>query len=258
MLSFSIKDIIDILLVAMILYYIYRLMKESRSGNVFMGILIFVIVWIFVSKIFNMSLLGSIMDKMVNIGAIALIIIFQEDIRKFFSSLGTHHSIGKVLKFFSRQNLGDAPVGEDTIIPVVRACMSMSAQKVGALIVFERYIGLGDIEKTGEIINAEIKQRLIENIFFKNSPLHDGAMVISHKKIVSAGCILPVSHDEDIPRNLIAPPRRNGNHTEQRRTCNNCFRRDRAYIRCVQRQIPSKPNRRRARTPSNRHGGLTP
>ncbi len=202
MLSFSIKDIIDILLVAMILFYIYRLMKESRSGNVFMGILIFVIVWIFVSKIFNMSLLGSIMDKMVNIGAIALIIIFQEDIRKFFSSLGTHHSIGKVLKFFSRQNLGDTPVGEDTIIPVVRACMSMSAQKVGALIVFERYIGLGDIEKTGEIINAEIKQRLIENIFFKNSPLHDGAMVISHKKIVSAGCILPVSHDEDIPRNL--------------------------------------------------------
>lgn len=202
MLSFSIKDIIDILLVAMLLYYIYRLMKESRSGNVFMGILIFVIVWIFVSKIFNMSLLGSIMDKMVNIGAIALIIIFQEDIRKFFSSLGTHHSIGKILKFFSRQNLNDTPVSEDTIIPVVRACMSMSSQKVGALIVFERYIGLKDIEKTGEIINAEIKQRLIENIFFKNSPLHDGAMVISHKKIVAAGCILPVSHDEDIPRNL--------------------------------------------------------
>ncbi len=202
MLSFSIKDIIDILLVAMLLYYIYRLMKESRSGNVFMGILIFVIVWIFVSKIFNMSLLGSIMDKMVNIGAIALIIIFQEDIRKFFSSLGTHHSIGRILKFFSRQNLNDTPVSEDTIIPVVRACMSMSSQKVGALIVFERYIGLKDIEKTGEIINAEIKQRLIENIFFKNSPLHDGAMVISHKKIVAAGCILPVSHDEDIPRNL--------------------------------------------------------
>lgn len=202
MLSFSIKDIIDILLVAMLLYYIYRLMKESRSGNVFMGILIFVIVWIFVSKIFNMSLLGSIMDKMVNIGAIALIIIFQEDIRKFFSSLGTHHSIGRILKLFSRQNLNDTPVSEDTIIPVVRACMSMSSQKVGALIVFERYIGLKDIEKTGEIINAEIKQRLIENIFFKNSPLHDGAMVISHKKIVAAGCILPVSHDEDIPRNL--------------------------------------------------------
>ena len=78
----------------------------------------------------------------------------------------------------------------------------MSAQKVGALIVFERYVGLGDIEKTGDIINADIRQRLIENIFFKNSPLHDGAMIIAHHKIRAAGCILPVSHDEDIPRRL--------------------------------------------------------
>ena len=202
MLSFSIKDIIDILLVATLLFYIYRLMKESRSGNIFMGILIFIIVWIFVSKVFNMSLLGSIMDKAVNIGAIALIIIFQEDIRNFFSSLGTHHSIGKIVKFFSRPAQDRSIVSENSIIPVVRACMSMSAQKVGALIVYERYIGLGDIEKTGEMIDAEIRQRLIENIFFKNSPLHDGAMVISHHRIASAGCILPVSHDEDIPRNL--------------------------------------------------------
>lgn len=202
MLSFSVKDIIDILLVAMLLFYIYRLMKESRSGNIFMGILVFIIMWIFVSKIFNMSLLGSIMDKAVNIGAIALIIIFQEDIRNFFSSLGTQHSIGKIVHFFSRPSQDANIVSENSIIPVVRACMSMSAQKVGALIVYERYIGLGDIEKTGEIIDAEIKQRLIENIFFKNSPLHDGAMIISHHRIASAGCILPVSHDEDIPRNL--------------------------------------------------------
>lgn len=202
MLSFSVKDIIDILLVAMLLFYIYRLMKESRSGNIFMGILVFIIMWIFVSKIFNMSLLGSIMDKAVNIGAIALIIIFQEDIRNFFSSLGIQHSIGKIVHFFSRPSQDANIVSENSIIPVVRACMSMSAQKVGALIVYERYIGLGDIEKTGEIIDAEIKQRLIENIFFKNSPLHDGAMIISHHRIASAGCILPVSHDEDIPRNL--------------------------------------------------------
>ena len=202
MLSFSVKDIIDILLVAMLLFYIYRLMKESRSGNIFMGILVFIIMWIFVSKIFNMSLLGSIMDKAVNIGAIALIIIFQEDIRNFFSSLGTQHSIGKIVHFFSRPSQDANIVSENSIIPVVRACMSMSAQKVGARIVYERYIGLGDIEKTGEIRDAEIKQRLIENIFFKNSPLHDGAMIISHHRIASAGCILPVSHDEDIPRNL--------------------------------------------------------
>lgn len=202
MLSFSIKDAIDILLVATLLYYIYRLMKESRSGNIFTGILIFVIAWIVVSKIFNMSLLGSIMDKAVNIGAIALIIIFQEDIRNFFSTLGTHHSLGRLLHLFSRQRQGGRVVNENVIIPVVRACMSMSSQKVGALIVFERYVSLGDIEHTGDIINADIRQRLIENIFFKNSPLHDGAMLIAHKKIVAAGCILPVSHDESIPRNL--------------------------------------------------------
>ena len=202
MLSFSVKDIIDILLVAMLLFYIYRLMKESRSGNIFMGILIFIIMWIFVSKIFNMSLLGSIMDKAVNIGAIALIIIFQEDIRNFFSSLGTQHSIGKIVHFFSRPSQDANIVSENSIIPVVRACMSMSAQKVGALIVYERYIGLGDIEKTGEMIDAEIKQRLIENIFFKNSPLHDGAMIIVRDRIKAAGCILPVSHDMDVPKQL--------------------------------------------------------
>ena len=87
-------------------------------------------------------------------------------------------------------------------MPIVMACMSMSKQRVGALIVFERYIGLGDIINSGEVINANISQRLIENIFFKNSPLHDGAMVISHKRIKAAGCILPVSHNEDIPRQL--------------------------------------------------------
>jgi uncharacterized protein (TIGR00159 family) len=201
MLSFTIKDAIDVLLVALLLYYIFRLMKESRSGNIFMGIIVFIIIWIFVSKIFNMSLLGSIMDKAVNLGAIALIIIFQDDIRNFFSQLGAHHSLGKLVKFFYSPKKGDA-INEDTIIPVVRACMSMSAQKVGALIVFERYVGLGDIEKTGDIINADIRQRLIENIFFKNSPLHDGAMIIAHHKIRAAGCILPVSHDEDIPRRL--------------------------------------------------------
>ena len=187
MLTFSIKDAIDILLVSLLLYYIYRLMKESRSGNIFIGIIVFIIVWIFVSRVFNMSLLGSLMDKAVNLGTIALVILFQEEIRAFFSSIGTHRSAGKLLhKKTSRKD----------IMPIVMACMSMSKQRVGALIVFERYIGLGDIINSGEVINANISQRLIENIFFKNSPLHDGAMVISHKRIKAAGCILPVSHNE--------------------------------------------------------------
>lgn len=200
MLTFSIKDAIDIMLVSLLLYYIYRLMKESRSGNIFIGIIVFIIVWIFVSRVFNMSLLGSLMDKAVNLGTIALVILFQEEIRAFFSSIGTHRSAGKLLHLFNHNE--HKKTSRKDIMPIVMACMSMSKQRVGALIVFERYIGLGDIINSGEVINANISQRLIENIFFKNSPLHDGAMVISHKRIKAAGCILPVSHNEDIPRQL--------------------------------------------------------
>ena len=101
-------------------------------------------------------------------------------------------------------SLNDNKAKEDkeTIIPIVMACMSMSRNKVGALIVIERGAPLDDIVDTGDRIDAKINQRLIENIFFKNSPLHDGAMIISKKRIKAAGCILPVSHNQDIPRSL--------------------------------------------------------
>lgn len=202
MLSFSIKDIIDILLVAMLLYYIYRIMKKSRSGNIFVGIIIFIIVWIFVSKVFNMRLLGSIMDKAINLGAIALVVIFQEDIRNFFSTLGTQRSFIKLRKLFGRQHAEEEDNAK-SIIPVVAACNKMSKNKVGALIVYERYVRLGNIEESGEIINADIKSRLIENIFFKNSPLHDGAMLIYKNRIRAAGCILNLSLDKkNIPENM--------------------------------------------------------
>lgn len=87
-------------------------------------------------------------------------------------------------------------------MPIVMACMSMAKQKVGALIVIERKVGLNEYIRSGDIINADINQRLIENIFFKNSPLHDGAVIISHKRIKAAGCILPVAHNSDIPKAL--------------------------------------------------------
>lgn len=157
MLTFSIKDAIDILLVSLLLYYIYRLMKESRSGNIFIGIIVFIIVWIFVSRVFNMSLLGSLMDKAVNLGTIALVILFQEEIRAFFSSIGTHRSAGKLLHLFNHNE--HKKTSRKDIMPIVMACMSMSKQRVGALIVFERYIGLGDIINSGEVINADISQR---------------------------------------------------------------------------------------------------
>ena len=201
MFDFGIKDIIDIVLVALILYYLYRLMKESRSLNVFIGIMVFVLVWLFVSQVLEMRLLGSILDKLVSVGVIGLIVLFQEEIRKFLYSLGAHHRVRALARMFSSGKKDDKE-DKETIMPIVMACMDMARNKVGALIVVERAIKLDDIVDTGDIIDANINQRLIENIFFKNSPLHDGAMVISKKRIKAAGCILPVSHDMDIPKEL--------------------------------------------------------
>lgn len=200
MFEFGIKDVIDILLVALMLYYIYKLMKESRSLNVFIGIIVFVIVWLFVSQVLEMKLLGAIMDQLVSVGVIGLIVLFQEEIRKFLYSLGAHRRFKAITRFFSGGK--DKKADKEAIMPLVMACMDMSRGKVGALIVIERAIKLDDIVDTGDLIDANINQRLIENIFFKNSPLHDGAMIISDKRIKAAGCILPVSHNSDIPKEL--------------------------------------------------------
>ena len=192
---------VDIFCVALMLYYIYRLMKESRSLNVFIGIMVFIVVWLFVSQILEMRLLGSIMDKLVSVGVIAIIILFQEEIRKFLYNLGAHRRVNGIIRLFVSGDNKDK-VDMESIMPVVMACMNMGKARIGALIVIERISSLDDIVETGDIIDANINQRLIENIFFKNSPLHDGAMVISKKRIRAAGCILPVSHSIDIPKEL--------------------------------------------------------
>ena len=201
--EFGIKDIVDILLVALVLYYSYRLMRESRSLNVFIGIMVFVVVWLFVSQVLQMRLLGSILDKLVSVGVIALIVLFQDDIRKFLYNLGAHQQMKRFTSLFSSRGKDkDNKEVKEMIMPIVMASMNMSKGKVGALIVIERSVPLDEIVQTGDLIDATINQRLIENIFFKNSPLHDGAMVVSKKRIKAAGCILPVSHDLDIPKEL--------------------------------------------------------
>ena len=142
--------------------------------------------------------MGSIFDKLVSGGVLALIILFQDEIRRFLLTLGSHQHASALVRFFTGNK--KESMEHDEIMPVVMACISMGKQKVGALIVIEHNMPLDDVVRTGEVINADINQRLIENIFFKNSPLHDGAMVISKKRIKAAGCILPVSHNLDIPK----------------------------------------------------------
>ena len=204
MITFTIKDFLDILWVAFVLYYIFRLMRESRSLNIFVGIMIFIVVWLLVSQVFEMRLMGTILDKLLSVGVIALIVLFQDDIRKFLYNIGARRGVSRLVNYL-KPGHGAHTNGEQVkrdIMPIVLACMSMGKRKVGALIVFERSQSLQEIVATGEVIDAAINQRLIENIFFKNSPLHDGALVISHSRIRAAGCILPVSHSLDIPKEL--------------------------------------------------------
>ncbi len=201
--NISFKDIIDIFLVALALFYCYKVMKQSRSMNIFYGVLLFISGWIIISKVLEMKLLGGILDQLVSVGAIAIIVLFQEDIRRFFYNIGARQQAHRFMRFFrldKHKNAGDFRNERETIFPIVMACMNMSKQRIGALIVLQNDLPLGEFIRTGEEVDAKITQRLIENIFFKNSPLHDGAMIIAKGRISAAACILPISHDLDIPK----------------------------------------------------------
>ena len=200
MISFGIKDIIDILLVAALLFYIYRTMKESGALNIFVGVFAFVVLWVVIDKLLDMKLLGTIMDRIIDSGIFILIIIFQDQIKRFLTELGSKRGWKSISKLW--HNGEDEKVRKKWVMPIVYACMSLSKSKTGALIVIKQKMALDDYEHSGDIIRAEVNNRLLENIFFKNSPLHDGAVIIDNGKIVSAGCILPVSHDTHLPKYL--------------------------------------------------------
>lgn len=201
MINFGIKDLIDILLVGILLYYVYRLMRRSGTLSLFYGVLSFIVLWILASLIFDMKLMGSILDKFMSIGLIVLVILFQDQIKRFLIDIGSR-SRWKNLRKLLLHGKDDEASNHQDVMAIVYACMAMSKTKTGALIVMQRKVPLTDYEKTGEKIDADVSSRLIQNIFFKNSPLHDGAMIIAHDKIAAAGCILPVSHDMEIPQEL--------------------------------------------------------
>ena len=191
-----IVDIIDIVLVAVLLYALYRLLKGTAAISIFIGIVAIFLIWQLVNAL-QMELLSTILGAFVSVGFIALIIIFQPEIRRFLFTIGTKTSNGdlKLFRFLNRKKK-TITLDTDTIC---QACQSMSDIKQGALIVITRQNTLADIVVTGVTIDAIISKPLIENIFFKNSPLHDGAMIITNDKIVAARCILPVTNNNKIP-----------------------------------------------------------
>lgn len=194
---FGFFDIIDIILVAFLLYGTYYLLKGTTAMRIFLGIVALFLIWQIVD-ILHMELLSTILGAFVSGGFVALVIIFQPEIRRFLFTVGTQANVSRISRFFKflRPKKGTKPLD---VKPIVEACSNMSAIKQGALIVITRQNPLVDIVETGVTINAKISSPLIENIFFKNSPLHDGAMVISNNSITAARCILPVSDRTDLP-----------------------------------------------------------
>lgn len=196
---FGIVDVIDILLFAVLLYQLYKLLRGTAAIRIFFTVVILFLLWKLMS-VFHFRLLTSLMRQVISVGVIALFIIFQPEIRKFLLMLGN----AKAVRFFSgRFHKNDVTkLAAEEIHNIVRACRRMSESKTGALIVLEKDTPLDEIIATGEHLDAIISRELIENIFFKNSPLHDGAMIIKNHRINSARCILPVSKRDDLSTDL--------------------------------------------------------
>lgn len=197
--NITLIDVIDILVVAMIMFQIYRLTRGTNALRIVVGILIVYLLWIVV-RLLKMELLSMILGQIIGVGVIALIVVFQQEIRRFLLLLGTQYShrkntlLGRLLK--SRRSKVRSL---EWIEPLVSACADMAATKTGALIVIGRGVSLDPIIHRGVVVDAVISSALIKTIFFKNSPLHDGAIVIADGRIAAARCVLPSTEREVVP-----------------------------------------------------------
>jgi len=198
--SFGIKDAIDIFLVAFLMYQVYKLMRSSGTMAIFSGVVSIIVVWVLVYEVLEMRLIGGILDKFISIGFLVLVILFQDDIRRFLVALGSNRGWRFFYNIFKRKT--DDSETQKYIASVVLACLNMAKRKTGALIVIQREMDLEPYIQTGEMFRADVNARLIENIFFKNSPLHDGALILSNNEIKAAGCILPIAHNVAIPKEM--------------------------------------------------------
>ncbi len=192
-------DVLDILLVALLLYQVYQWIRKSVAINIFIGIFGIYLFWLLV-KALKMQLLTTILGQFMGVGVIALIIVFQQEIRRFFLHLGTKYFSKNFKLYLERFTKGeDINYHAAKEQEIVDACFSMSKTKTGALIVLNNKQRLQTFVETGDTINADINANLIETIFFKNSPLHDGALIINKNKMLAARCTLPVNNDISLP-----------------------------------------------------------
>lgn len=197
-------DVLDILLVAVILYKVYDILKGGAATRIFAAVILIYLLWWLFAKALHMQLLGTILGLLINVGILGLIIVFQPEIRRFLIMIGTNSFLTK--NYFTKYIFKFTPDENEGVIlnyePIVKACESLSKSKTGALIVIARSTELKYYINSGEWIDSEVSAALLENIFFKNSPLHDGAVIISENKIKAARCLLPVTENSEIPAHL--------------------------------------------------------
>ncbi len=196
-------DVVDIILVAALLHQLYYLVKGTVAINILIGIVLFYLLWLVV-KALDMPLFGSILSKFIDVGFIALLIVFQQELRRFLLFVGTSEIFrkGKFSKnlFDFKWQTKNAELLD--INAIVKACKNMSESKTGAIIIFTKNNELKFYANTGDTIDAKVSVRMIESIFYKNSPLHDGAVIISDNTIIAARCVLPVTEHPDFPAHL--------------------------------------------------------
>ena len=191
-------DVIDILLVALLLYLLYNFLKGTVAINIFLGIIAIYLLWKLV-QVLEMKLLSEIIGQFIGVGVIALIVVFQPEIRKFLLLLGSSTFTRRKRKRFFFWRVDSTNQLTQHVDQIVKACQTMASTKTGALIVIARVNELRQTIETGVIIDAQISEYLLENIFFRNNPLHDGAVIIMDGRIRAARCILPVSRNEKLP-----------------------------------------------------------
>jgi uncharacterized protein (TIGR00159 family) len=194
-LDFSFLNILDIVLVAILLYYIYKLLKGTVAINIFIGIALVVLIWK-ITQALHMEMLSGLLGTLISVGAIAILIVFQPEVRKFLLMLGstnfTHRrNFLKQLKFLQSEITNTMDVEA-----IISACESLAEKKMGAIIVLERNQNLDFIKSTGDSMNAEVNKPILESIFYKNSPLHDGAVIIKENFITAARVVLPLSQKQ--------------------------------------------------------------
>ncbi|GAA3653427.1 diadenylate cyclase [Flavivirga jejuensis] len=192
-------DYIDVVLVALLLYYVYKLVKGTVAINIFIGIIIIYLVWK-LTDFLEMELLSGIFGGFMKVGIIALIVVFQPEIRKFLLMVGSTN-FNRRRKFLQQFNFLKTETSDETDIDaIISACNKMSMSKTGALIVFERNNNLDFLSSSGDEMNIKVTQPIIESIFFKNSPLHDGAIVVNNNIVKATRVILPLNNEKNIPQ----------------------------------------------------------